>query len=192
MKKLIGFALAVVLIQVTAVLAEPSALPGDRGRPNDGIFPVSVNRPASDAPRRVVTPAPALPIDVALKLATAISDACDQFPLGVAVTDSEGVAKLIYVPDRSAAWHGYSAVRKAYTAITFAANTSELVKKAQEDPEFAAKVKADPNLQAYSGGLLLKSGGAIVGAVGVSGAEPGGHDEECGLKGLEAIRDSLD
>jgi uncharacterized protein GlcG (DUF336 family) len=143
--------------------------------------------PPREPPRVVAAPS----MELALKAAQAISDACKQYPLGVAVTDAEGVAKLIYVPDRSESWHGYSAVRKAYTAITFKSDTSQLVKKAQQDAEFAAKVKADPNLQAFSGGLLLKVGDKIIGAIGVSGAEPGGHDEECGLVGLGKIRNDL-
>lgn len=185
-------------VAVTLAAGVIPALPGDRGRPMEGIFP------AAGAPRPS-TPAPAAPpgppaaktlaaapsLAVALKAAEAIADACQQYPLGVAVVDSEGVAKLIYVPDRSEAWHGYSAVRKAYTAVTFQSDTSKLVKKAQEDPETAAKVKADPNLQAFSGGLLLKVGDKIIGAIGVSGAEPGGHDEECGLVGLAKIKDDL-
>jgi uncharacterized protein GlcG (DUF336 family) len=34
-------------------------------------------------------------------------------------------------------------------------------------------------------------GDKLVGAIGVSGAEPGGHDEECGLVGLEKIKSDL-
>ncbi len=135
--------------------------------------------------------APAPSLALALKAAEAISDACKQYPLGVAIVDSQGVAKLIYVPDRSEAWHGYSAVRKAYTAVTFQTDTSKLVTRAQSDPDFAAKVKADPNLQAFSGGIVLKVGDKVIGAIGVSGAEPGGHDEECGLAGLAKIKDEL-
>jgi uncharacterized protein GlcG (DUF336 family) len=44
---------------------------------------------------------------------------------------------------------------------------------------------------AFSGGILLKAGDEIIGAIGVSGAEPGGHDEECALKGLEKIKSQL-
>ncbi len=200
MKRRIYFALtsAALFMPVAIALAQVPALPGDRGRPMGGIMavpgaPRPTMAPASPAPAprpaKPLTAAP--PMAVALKAAEAISDACKQYPLGVAVVDAEGVAKLIYVPDRSESWHGYSAVRKAYTAITFQTDTSQLVKKAQEDADVAAKVKADANLQAFSGGLLLKVGDKIIGAIGVSGAEPGGHDEECGLIGLARIKDDL-
>jgi uncharacterized protein GlcG (DUF336 family) len=128
---------------------------------------------------------------VALKAAQAIAEACKQYPMALAVVDSEGVAKLIYVPDGSATWHGYGAVRKAYTAIVFKSDTSKILKQAREDAAIMEKFKSDSNLQAQSGGLVLMVGDKLVGAIGVSGAEPGGHDEECGLVGLEKIKNDL-
>jgi uncharacterized protein GlcG (DUF336 family) len=111
--------------------------------------------------------------------------------MALAVVDSQGVAKLIYVPDGSAAWHGYGAVRKAYTAVTFKSDTSKILKMAKEDAATMEKFKSDPNLQAQSGGLVLMAGDKLIGAIGVSGAEPGGHDEECGLVGLAKIKNDL-
>jgi uncharacterized protein GlcG (DUF336 family) len=190
----------VALLSAVIGWAAPAALPGDRGRPMDGVMPApgaaraprpaGEARPAAPAPAAAVAPA-APSLKLALKAATAIAEGCKQYPLGIAVTDAAGVAKLIYVPDGSETWHGYSAVRKAYTAIVFQMDTSQLVQKAQTDAEIGAKVRADLNLQAFSGGLLLKAGDKIVGALAVSGAEPGGHDEECGLIGLQAIKSDL-
>jgi uncharacterized protein GlcG (DUF336 family) len=130
-------------------------------------------------------------IDLAVQAVRAIAEACKQYPLGVAVVNAEGAPTLIYIPDGTDPHHGYTALRKAYTAIVFKVNTSQLVNRAQQDADFAAKIKADPNLMAFSGGLLLKAGNDIIGAIGVSGAEPGRHDEECGLVGLKAIKDRL-
>jgi uncharacterized protein GlcG (DUF336 family) len=127
-------------------------------------------------------------MDLAMKAAMAIDEGCKQYGLALAVVNSEGVATLIYVPDRSAAWHGYSAVRKAYTAMVFKEPTSQLVTDVQHDTAAADKVRADPNLQAQSGGVPLKVGNDVIGAIGVSGAEPGGHDEECALIGLNKIK----
>jgi uncharacterized protein GlcG (DUF336 family) len=130
-------------------------------------------------------------IDLALTAAQAIAAGCKQYKLGVTVLNSVGAPILVYLPDGSEPSHGYMALRKAYTAFTFKTPTSRLVTKAQQDPDFAAKIKADPNLVAYSGGLLLQVGDDIIGALGVSGAEPGGHDEECGMIGVEKIKNQL-
>jgi uncharacterized protein GlcG (DUF336 family) len=54
-----------------------------------------------------------------------------------------------------------------------------------------ARIKADPNLLTFAGGMVLKAGDEIIGAVGVSGAEPSAKDEECGLVGIGKIQDRL-
>ena len=42
------------------------------------------------------------------------------------------------------------------------------------------------------GGLIVESGGSLVGAVGVSGAPGGDVDEACAKAGTEAIQGKLD
>jgi len=178
-------------------LTADDRLPGDTGRPNNGVMPVAPNpapapnpnpAPAAGTPRAQVR-APG--IDVAVEAARAIVDSCKQFHLGVAVVNAEGAPILIYIPDGSNTSHAFMALRKAYTAVTFKVPSSQLVAKAQQDADFAAKIHANTNLLAYSGGLVLMSGNDVIGGIGVSGAEPGHHDEECGLAGLEKIKDRL-
>jgi uncharacterized protein GlcG (DUF336 family) len=180
-----GLALAVV---ASNSLADGSGLPGDPGRFFNGVRPTNLPPRTGPMPRATVR-APA--INLALQAAQAIAQGCSQYPLGVAVVNAAGAPTLIYVPDGSDPSHGYTALRKAYTAVTFKVPTSALVVKAQQDAAFAEKIKANPNLMAFSGGILLKAGDEIIGAIGVSGAEPGGHDEECGLKGLDQIKGLL-
>ena len=43
----------------------------------------------------------------------------------------------------------------------------------------------------FPGGFPLYRNGQLIGAIGVSGAEPGRHAEECGLIGLENIKGQL-
>jgi uncharacterized protein GlcG (DUF336 family) len=189
------FATAPVLLAVTAAVtaavAGPSALPGDRGRPGDGVPMPPPPNAGPQGPRPPDPAAPAPSAELTLKAMTAIAEGCKQFPFGLAIVNAEGVATLIYVPDGAAAWHGYSAVRKAYTAVAFKEPTSQLVKDVQHDTALADKVRSDPNLQAQSGGVPLKVGDRVIGAIGVSGAEPGGHDEDCALIGVNKIKDQL-
>jgi len=130
-------------------------------------------------------------IALAVEAAEAIAQGCKQYALGAAVVDSQGRPILVYLPDGSEPGHGYTAIRKAYTAVKMKTNTTALVERAQKDPAFAAQFNSDPNLMAFHGGLLLKVGDEIIGAIGVSGAEPGGHDDECGMIGLNKIKDRL-
>jgi uncharacterized protein GlcG (DUF336 family) len=181
-----------LLPAAASLAADGSLLPGDRGamgRPGGAPRPANAGPPP---PRQADVVAPTPSMAVAMKAALAIAEACKQYPMALAVTDSQGVAKLIYVPDGSAPWHGYSAVRKAYTAVVFKEDSSKVVKKVNEkDAATLEQFNADPNVQAQSGGLVLMVGDKLIGAIGVSGAEPGGHDEECGLVGLEKIKDDL-
>jgi uncharacterized protein GlcG (DUF336 family) len=175
------------LLAASVAPAADSGLPGDHPRPGDDGVPV-----ANPGPRPPETAAPRGPsIEVALKAAQTIVQQCKQYPLGVAVVNSKGEPILVYIPDGSKSFHAYSAIRKAYTAVTYKVPSSELIGKAQHDPAFAAEIKANPNLIAFKGGIPLKVGGEVIGAIGVSGAEPGSHDEECGLRGLEAIQAQL-
>jgi uncharacterized protein GlcG (DUF336 family) len=135
--------------------------------------------------------APAPPVELVLQAVQAIAQACKQYPLGVAVVNSQGAPILVYIPDGSEAAHTYTAIRKAYTTVKFKVPTSDLTIRAAQDPQFAAMIKADPNLIAFKGGIPLKAGNDIIGAIGVSGAEPGGHDEECGMIGVAKIKDQL-
>jgi uncharacterized protein GlcG (DUF336 family) len=44
---------------------------------------------------------------------------------------------------------------------------------------------------AVAGGLMIESGGSLVGGIGVSGA-PVDRDDVCAKAGIDAIRDSLE
>jgi uncharacterized protein GlcG (DUF336 family) len=186
-------AATVLLFAVAAVAADSNdRLPGDSGR----MAPVLPSGPPPAGPggkpmqmARSTSRAPA--IALAVEAAQAIAAGCKQYPLGIAVVNADGQPILVYLPDGSEPSHGYTAIRKAYTAAKLKTDTTALVEKAQKDPAFAATFNTDPNLMAFHGGLLLKSGTEVVGAIGVSGAEPGGHDDECGTIGLNKIKGHL-
>jgi uncharacterized protein GlcG (DUF336 family) len=187
-----------VLLSVTsAALAQqtqqgPYTLPGDTGKPPSGYHTGIPNyEPPKPAPAAAPATVRAPGIELALKAARAIADGCKQYPLAVAVVNAKGVPILTYVPDGHRANQTYTAIRKAYTAILYDSRTEVLGPKALQDAEFGAKVIADPNQVLFGGGIPLKVGNEIIGAIGVGGAEPGHHDDECGMKGYEAIKDEL-
>jgi uncharacterized protein GlcG (DUF336 family) len=185
---------AIAMVATSAVLAAEGSdrLPGDHGRMADGVLPLSPPpRPPGGSMTMAKSTARAPAIALAVEAARAIAEGCKQYPLGIAVVDAAGEPILVYLPDGSEPSHGYTAIRKAYTAVTMKSSTTPLVEQAQKDPAFAAKIKADPNLMAFHGGLLLEVGAEVIGAIGVSGAEPGGHDDECGTIGLNRIKDRL-
>jgi len=178
-----------VVFAASMAIADTDSLPGDHGRPGDGVPALNPSPRPPGGPPRTNQRAP--DIELAVTAARAIAEGCKQYPLGVAIVNAAGEPILIYLPNGSEPGHGYMALRKAYTAITFNAPTSQIRPKAQQDADTAAKVRLNPNLVAYSGGILLKAGDTTIGAIGVSGAEPGAHDEECALIGLAKIKQQL-
>ena len=185
-------ALAVVGSTATAdeVKERSAAFPGDLGRPFDGLpLPTGPSRrppwPSRPAPARAPS------VDVALQAAQAAVAACTGSHVGVAIIDSAGTPKLYYVPDGTAGFHAYTGFRKAYTALTFKMPTSQVGELSKTDPAIAAKITADTNLLSFAGGLPIKVGDDIIGAIGVSGAEPSAIDEKCANAGLEKVQTLL-
>jgi uncharacterized protein GlcG (DUF336 family) len=188
--KKILIVLGAAAVSLAAIAAPPagSGFPGDMGRPFDGLpFP-----PGPLPPRPAQRPVPRGPsIDLALEAAKAIVEACKGYHVGVSVIDSAGTPKLYYIPDGTDGAHAYTGFRKAYTALTFKMPTSQVGPLTKTDPGVAAKIRADTNLLSFAGGMLLTAGDQVIGAIGVSGAEPSAKDEECGLAGINRIKDRL-
>jgi uncharacterized protein GlcG (DUF336 family) len=131
--------------------------------------------------------------EVALEAAqTALKKCRDNgFQIAVAVVDRFGQPQVM-LRDRFAGLHAPdTAVRKAYTAVSFRTATSDLVKSlrsGQLDPGLAQL----PHVAILGGGLMIEAGGSLLGGIGVSGAPGGDKDEECAKAGLDTIRDKLD
>jgi uncharacterized protein GlcG (DUF336 family) len=136
---------------------------------------------------RMLTP------ETAIKAASAALEDCRKrgFQVAVAVVDRSGVAQAM-VRDRFAGPHTPdTAIGKGWTAISFRTDTLEFSKVTQAGQP-SSGIRQLPRVVAVGGGVLIESGGAIVGAIGVSGAPGGAEDEACAKAGIAAIRDALD
>jgi uncharacterized protein GlcG (DUF336 family) len=136
---------------------------------------------------KVMTP------ETALKAAQAALKKCrdDGFQVTVAVVDRSGVAQVV-LRDRFAGPHTVTmAVDKGWTAASFRASTAELAKMTQAGSAQSG-IRNRPRVAAVAGGLVIESGGSLVGGIGVSGAPGGDRDEVCAQAGIDAIRDSLE
>ena len=78
---------------------------------------------------------------------------------------------------------------KAYTART-RGQTSAATQKQMEDPAFAF-LKQIPGVVGIGGGVPIKVGNEVIGAVGVSGAPGGEKDEVCANAGIAKVADAL-
>jgi uncharacterized protein GlcG (DUF336 family) len=134
-----------------------------------------------------------LSAELALELARAALDDCRKrgYQVAVAVVDRFGVTQVM-LRDRFAGAHTPpTAAGKAWTAVSFRTNTTDLVALTQPGMPQAA-LRHLPGAVVLGGGLIIEAGGSLVGAVGVSGAPGGDADDACAKAGIEAVRDKLD
>jgi len=84
-----------------------------------------------------------------------------------------------------------SAYDKAYTAASFKADTSALFELSKKVPGFANIFTQVPHLMLFGGGIVIKVGDEVVGALGAAGAPGAKLDDACARAGLKRIRDWL-
>jgi uncharacterized protein GlcG (DUF336 family) len=79
--------------------------------------------------------------------------------------------------------------RKAYTARTFRVASGEIAKRFKDDPSYFA-VRLNSVIPA-EGGLPIKVGDDVVGAIGVSGSPGGEKDAVCAQAGIDKVAGEL-
>lgn len=163
-------ALAIAAVTAATALAASAALA------QDATFNV-----------RLLTP------ETALKAAQAALKKCrdNGYQAAVAIVDRMGVPQVM-LRDRFAGPHTpETAQGKAWTAVSFRTNTSELANVTQAGAPQSG-VRHRPGVVAIGGGLMIEAGGAILGGIGVSGAPGGKEDDVCAAAGIAAIKESLE
>ena len=131
--------------------------------------------------------------ETALQAAQAALAKCrtDGYQVAVAVVDRHGLTQVL-LRDRYAGAHTVEvSANKAWSAVSFRTNTSE-IEKASRPGEAMAGIRHIPRMMAVGGGLVIEAGGSLLGGIGVSGAPGGAADEACATAGIKAIADSLE
>ncbi len=126
-----------------------------------------------------------LSMEMALKLAQGAIAQCRKEGVQIAVTvvDRGGHPQVVLRDVLAADLTLTISRQKAYTALSFNSPTSAMESRFTT-PFSVGKVEG---LVFSAGGLPITAGGAIVGAVGVSGAPSGVTDERCARAGLDAV-----
>lgn len=134
-----------------------------------------------------------LSLEIALELARAALTDCRQrgFQVAVAVVDRFGVTQVV-LRDRFAGPHTPpTAAGKAWTAVSFRTNTTDLVASAQPGTPQAG-VRELRGVVILGGGVMVQAAGSLVGAIGASSAPGGDADDACAKAGIATIKDKLD
>lgn len=131
-------------------------------------------------------------LDLANQMAAAGVAACQEKGYAVAVTvvDRAGVVRAVQRAD-NAGPHTLEASRaKAFTSASAKNATQAMMEMSQKNPG-AANLGDIPGFLLLGGGVPVKAGNEVIGAVGIGGA-PGGHlDEQCALAALDKVKDAL-
>jgi uncharacterized protein GlcG (DUF336 family) len=129
-----------------------------------------------------------LSLDAALKMAQGAVLACRAkgIQVGVTVVDRSGTPQVMLRDSLAPPITETISRMKAVTAVNFTAPTSALSGRAD------TPIGRVPGLVMAAGGIPVAVAGAVVGAVGVSGAPDGATDEECAAKGVKPVLEEIE
>jgi uncharacterized protein GlcG (DUF336 family) len=131
--------------------------------------------------------------EIALKAAQAAMQHCRDggYQVGVAVVDRSGITQ-VFLRDRFAGPHvEETAIRKAWTAVSFRTDTLALDLETRPDSISAGIRHISGPLPLGGGVPVVEGGGGIVGGIGVSGAPGPEIDDDCARAGIAAIEEDI-
>ncbi|MFF5506122.1 heme-binding protein [Streptomyces roseolus] len=139
----------------------------------------------ADAKNKNTTTSTHLTIDAATKAAEAVLDAAakENQRVSVAVVDRNGNTIVTLRGDGAGPQSYESAVKKAFTAVSWNAPTSELVKRLEQAPN----LKDIPGTLFLGGGAPVTAAGAPIAGIGVAGAPSGDLDQKFAQAGVDAL-----
>jgi uncharacterized protein GlcG (DUF336 family) len=145
------------------------------------------------AQEEALVPLNVLSPELALEIAQTSLAACraEGFQVAVAVVDRMGVPQVM-LRDRYAGPHTPdTAQRKAWTAVSFRADTLALAKNTQAGSDQSG-ARAITNALMIGGGVPVEVAGTTIAAVGISGAPTGEADDRCARAGIAAVKARLE
>ncbi len=144
------------------------------------------------------TPAPAvrternMSLELANQLAGATVAACSAggYNVTAAVVDRAGQLRALHRADQAGPHTVAAAQAKAYTSASARNTTLLMMEGAQKNPA-AANVAQIPGFLLLGGGVPVKVGNDVIGAIGVGGAPGGLLDEQCAMAALDKAKEWL-
>lgn len=131
-------------------------------------------------------------LDLANQIASASVAACgaNGHAVTATVVDRAGTVRAVQRADNAGPHTLGASQQKAFTSASAKNTTLAMMEGAQKNPA-AANLVHIPGYLLLGGGVPVKVGNEVIGAVGVGGA-PGGHlDEQCANAALDKVKDLL-
>jgi uncharacterized protein GlcG (DUF336 family) len=153
---------------------------------------LAITLAASLASAQAVRTEKNMSLELANQIASATVAACTAggYNVSAAVVDRAGTLRALQRADNAGPHTVAAAQGKAYTSASAKNTTLAMLDNVQKNPAAATLVHI-PGFLIVGGGVPVKVGNEVIGAVGVGGA-PGGHlDEQCAMAALEKVKDQL-
>ena len=131
-------------------------------------------------------------LELANEIAGAAVAACaaNGYAVAATVVDRAGTVRAVQRADNAGPHTLGASQQKAYTSASAKNTTLAMMESAQKNPA-AANLIHIPGFLLLGGGVPVRVGNDVIGAVGVGGA-PGGHlDEQCANAGLDKVKELL-
>ncbi|GGC80807.1 GlcG/HbpS family heme-binding protein [Vreelandella lutescens] len=129
-----------------------------------------------------------LSLELANRLVSATLEAChaDGRTAVVAAVDRGGNLVALQRDDNIGPHNTLAAQRKAFTSLSTGSYSRELAERARQDSE-SENLNTLDELLLLGGGVPLRSGDEIIGALGVAGAGGSAIDEGCAIAAVERV-----
>jgi uncharacterized protein GlcG (DUF336 family) len=153
---------------------------------------VAVSFTAAIASAQAVRTEKNMSLELANQIASATLAACTTagYNVGVAVVDRAGTLRAFQRADNAGPHTIGAAQGKAFTSASAKNTTLAMQDNVMKNPAAATLVHI-PGFLIVGGGVPVKVGNEVIGAVGVGGA-PGGHlDEQCAVAGIDKVKELL-
>ncbi len=152
----------------------------------------AIAAPLSFAQAQTVRTERNMSLELANQIAAASVAACaaDGYAVSATVVDRAGGVRAVQRADNAGPHTLGASQAKAYTSASAKNTTLAMMEGAQKNPA-AANLVHIPGYLLLGGGVPVKVGNEVIGAVGIGGA-PGGHlDEKCAMVALDKVKDQL-
>ena len=131
-------------------------------------------------------------LELANQIAAATVASCSAagYAVTATVVDRAGGIRAVQRADNAGPHTLDASERKAFTSASAKNTTLAIMEIAQKNPG-AANLVNIPGYLLLGGGVPVKVGNEVIGAVGVGGAPAGNLDEQCAMAGIEKVKESL-
>ena len=131
-------------------------------------------------------------LELANQIASASVAACaaNGYAVAATVVDRAGTVRAVQRADNAGPHTLASSQQKAFTSAS-AKNTTLAMMEGSQKSSAATNLVFVPGYLLLGGGVPVKVGNEVIGAVGVGGAPGGNLDEQCAMAALDKVKDQL-